>query len=59
VANTLKECPNCDPRKEVRVIKYAFHTASKAKDDGFSNTGIDLNTVPQSKHRVVKTHLHY
>jgi len=43
-----------DGPKGMRVIDYDFNTASKAKGDGFSNTGIDINTVPQSKYRVEK-----
>jgi len=59
VANIAKKSPKNNPHKETRVIDYAFHTTSKAKDDGFSNTGMDINKVPQSEHRVESEHLPY
>jgi len=59
MADIIKKSPKDSPKKEVRVIDCDFHTTSKAKDDGFSNTGININTVPQSEHRVENYHLPY
>jgi len=58
VANTVKKNPNDDPKKDVRVIDYACHTASKAKDGYFSNSGKNIDDVPQGKHRVEDYYIH-
>jgi len=59
VANTVSKDPKDEHRKEARVIDCGFHTASRAEDDGFSNTGKDINKIPQSKYRVEEIHLPY
>jgi len=54
-----KKSPKDNPKKEAQVIDCASITASKAKDDGFSNNGEDVNKVPQSEHLVENYHLSY
>jgi len=36
------------------VINNKLLTKLKSKEDGFPNTGKDINTIPQSKYRVEK-----
>jgi len=44
--------PKNEPERLVRVIDYEFHTKLMSMDDGFPNTGKDINAVPQSRYRV-------
>jgi hypothetical protein len=54
-----EECPKEEQGKQVREMDYSSYMILKLKGKGFPNKGVDLNNIPEGKHRVVDYYLSY